>query len=268
MGQWHWRGQRDTDCPQHRYTLTQHPKKAPLCLCPLTLSTRWTWNNTKSTHQITRQSRISKAQVEVDAQTLWWPPPGVNQIKWHHQAKKLSFHTGFPSNSTGWRSEGPLCLMEHKPLWTRALSREGCKFCKHWKPYLCPVYTKKNKKLHWQAVKLLVWFNLYFSLQIACLYWLVLWNQQYSFWTATIPRITQLLHHAKQEASQHIQSTRTQLLTNPCPDTASGFCWDKHQSQTIFEQSLKTGMLAIKLQVSFYCRNAASAEFGGITGPD
>lgn len=83
------------------------------------------------------------------------------------------------------------------------------------------------------------WFNLYFSLQIACLYWLVLWNQQYSFWTATIPRITQLLHHAKQEASQHIQSTRTQLLTNPCPDTASGFCWDKHQSQTIFKQSLK-----------------------------
>lgn len=160
--------------------------------------------------------------------------------------KKLSFHTGFSS----WRSKGPLFFMEHKSLWIRAPSREGCKFWKHWKPYGWPIYTQKNKNFidnQWNS-----WFGLtsISVCKLLCLYWLVLWSQQYNFWTIITPRITQLLHHAKQEASQHIQSTRTQLLTNPCPDTASGFCWE-HQSQTIFKQSLKTGMLAIKLQDSF-----------------
>lgn len=178
----------------------QPPKTAALCLCPLSFFIRCTGNDMKTTDQITRQSRISKAQVEVDAQTLWWPPPGVFEGFWSRSnkmapsGKRLPFHPGLPSNSRGWRSGGPLCFMEHKSLWIRALPRESFKLWKHWKAYVHTSYTQKNKKLHWQPVKLLVWFNLYFSLQtfckFACLYWLVLWSQQYNFWTTLTPRIT------------------------------------------------------------------------------
>lgn len=104
--------------------------------------------------------------------------------------EKLPFHTGFPSNSTGWRSAGPLCFMEHKPLRIRALSREGCKFWKHWEAYVCTMYTHKNKNFidnQWNS-----WFGLISILvcKPACLYWHALWSQQYNFWPTLAPRIT------------------------------------------------------------------------------
>lgn len=180
--------------------------------------------------------------------------------------KKLSFHTGFLSNSTGQKGHCVLwstSLYGSEPLLGKAASSWSIE--NHMYVLFIHRKIKNFTDIQWNS-----WFGLtpISVCKLPCLYWLILWNQQYNSWSTITPRITQLLHHAKQEASQHIQSTRTQLLTNPHPDTAPGFCWDKHQSQTIFKQSLKTGMLAIKLQVSFYCRNAASAEFGGITGAD
>lgn len=130
----------------------QPPKPAALCLCPLAFSIGCTWNDRKSTTKSQDKAEFQRhkwkemLRFSGDLPQVCLKDFGVDQIKWHHQVKKLSFHTGFPSNSTGWRSEGPLCFMEHKALWIRALSREGCKFCKHWKAYVWSVHTQKNKK--------------------------------------------------------------------------------------------------------------------------
>ena len=47
-----------------------------------------------------------------------------------------------------------------------------------------------------------------------------------------------------------------------------GFAPKKTEPKLFSSTVKKIRMLAIKLQVSFYWRNAVSAEFGGITGAD
>lgn len=115
---------------------------------------------------------------------------GVDQRKWHHQAKSCCFTQVSPATPQAGGQQG-YCVLWSASLYRSELfpgkAASSGSIEKHM--YVLCIHAKIKNFIdnQWNS-----WFGLISILvcKPACLYWHALWSQQYNFWPTLAPRIT------------------------------------------------------------------------------